>query len=80
MQVLGYSHKGDRWTVKMGLAAASEKEMFIKHSAATHTPSETLVVQSRSVYHVWRKKVNKVTQLRKRRRAEGRVSDVKMTF
>lgn len=37
MQVLGSSHKGDRWTAKMGLAPASEKVMFIKHSAATHT-------------------------------------------
>lgn len=41
MQVLGYSHKGARWTVKMGLATVSEKEMFIKHSAAMHTPSQT---------------------------------------
>lgn len=62
-QVLGCSHKGDRWAVKMGLAAVCpggrKREMFIKHSAATYTSSQTVVVQLCSAYHVWRKKVNK---------------------
>lgn len=51
----------------------SEREMFINHTAATHTPSRAAVLQPCSVYHVWRKKVNKVTRrLGKRRRARGR--------
>lgn len=61
-KVLGCSHKGDRWAVKkMGLATACprEKERDVYHSADTHAPSQTVVVQLCSVYHVWRKKVNK---------------------
>ncbi len=65
LKFLGCSHKRDRWAAKMGLATACpserkrEREMFINHSAAKHTPSRTVAVQLCSVYHVWREKVSK---------------------
>lgn len=84
-QVLGCSHKGDRWAVKMGFAAVCpggrKREMFIKHSAATYTSSQTVVVQLCSAYHVWRKKVNKWHKdFGERARERERDSSVKMTL
>lgn len=84
-RVLGCSHKRDRWAVKMGLVTVCSRKKGrdvyqpLCSYTLSHTHSRTWVVQLCSVYHVWRKKVNKWHKVRERKR-ERQFSVLKWHF